>query len=53
METIYEELTTELGGKIIERTDVNGIVSFIPIDFANSDYQAYLNRDNSNYGKQL
>ena len=38
----YEEVT-ELGSKMIKRTDQNGSVAWIPLDPANSDYQAYLN----------
>ena len=30
---------------ILERTNDDGSVSFIPMDEANSDYQAYLNPD--------
>ena len=40
----YEEITDELG-TIIKRTDENGVESWIPTDLANSDYQAYLNKD--------
>ena len=42
MEYTYEE-KTELN--IIIRTDENGIVSSVPLDPGNSDYQAYLNKD--------
>lgn len=28
--------------QILKRTDENGLVAWIPIDLANSDYQAYL-----------
>lgn len=41
----YEEIE-ERGEIIIKRTDENGAVSWIPTDPANSDYQAYLNKDN-------
>jgi hypothetical protein len=40
---IYEEVTNELGNKSIKRTDPDGTIWWIPIDEANSDYQAYLN----------
>ena len=40
MKYTYEE-KTELN--IILRTDENGVVSSVPIDPANSDYQRYLN----------
>ena len=43
--TQYKEITNEFGGSFIERTDEDGIVSFIPTDPANADYQAYLNKD--------
>ena len=43
---IYEEVTNELGNKSIKRTDPDGTIWWIPIDEANSDYQAYLNKDN-------
>jgi hypothetical protein len=42
----YEEVTTDNGNAYIKRTTEDGIVSFIPKDPANSDYQAYLNKDN-------
>lgn len=38
----YTELTTETGSKVILRDNKDGSVSYIPIDPANSDYQAYL-----------
>jgi len=37
----YEKLSTDTG-EIIQRTDVDGKVWYIPTDPANSDYQAYL-----------
>lgn len=39
---IYEEVTTDNGNLYVKRTGTDGVVSFIPIDPANSDYQAYL-----------
>ena len=45
MKPIYEEVTSELGGSCIKATYENGIVLLIPKDEANSDYQAYLKRD--------
>jgi hypothetical protein len=39
---IYEVITTEFGKQIIERTDEDGSIWWIPEDPANSDYQAYL-----------
>ena len=42
----YEEVVTEMSGnKIIKRVNEDGSISFIPMDEANSDYQAYLDRD--------
>jgi hypothetical protein len=38
----YEKITSDYGNESIKRTDDNGDISFIPIDPANSDYQAYL-----------
>ena len=38
----YKEMITESGTKYIQRTDKDGSVWSIPIDPANSDYQAYL-----------
>ena len=43
MEYTYEIVTTELGGQALKRTDDNGVVSWIPMDESNSDYQRYLN----------
>jgi hypothetical protein len=37
----YTKKTTEIGYEYIEWDD-NGVIRFIPIDPANSDYQAYL-----------
>ena len=44
MKIIYEEITSELGDKCIKATQ-GDVLMFIPIDPANSDYQAYLDRD--------
>lgn len=41
----YEVLTDELGRETIKRTNQDGTFSYIPTDPANSDYQAYLNKD--------
>jgi hypothetical protein len=40
---MYELLISELGDKIIKRTNEDGTFSFIPMDEANSDYQRYVN----------
>lgn len=46
MKYTYEVITDELSqGKIIKRTDADGLIAWIPMDEANSDYQAYLNKD--------
>lgn len=42
----YEEKTGEFNYEYIEMTAEDGVVSFIPKDPTNSDYQAYLNKDN-------
>ena len=47
---IYEEIENNLGGKSIKADLGNGTLLFIPIDEANSDYQAYLNKDNPDGG---
>lgn len=41
----YEEITTDLGGTVIKRTNEDGSETWIPTDPANSDYLAYLNKD--------
>jgi hypothetical protein len=45
MSSTYEEYTNDFGNKYIARTDEDGKVWWIPTDPANSDYQAYLNKD--------
>jgi hypothetical protein len=45
MSSTYEEYTNDFGNKYIARTDDDGKVSWIPTDLANSDYQAYLDKD--------
>ena len=42
MESTYDVITTDKG-QVLKRTDPNGLVWWIPMDEANSDYQAYLN----------
>ena len=42
MSFTYEVIKEEFNS-IIKRTDENGLVAWIPMDEANSDYQAYLN----------
>ena len=38
----YEIVETSIGSQILKRTNLDGSVTWIPIDEANSDYQAYL-----------
>jgi len=45
MKPIYTEITTPTGGIIIKADYGDGHWLFIPCDEANSDYQAYLNKD--------
>ena len=40
--TIYTKKDNGFGTDIIVRDNENGTISFIPMDEANSDYQAYL-----------
>ena len=44
MSFTYEVIQEEFSS-VIKRTDENGNVAWIPTDPANSDYQAYLNKD--------
>ena len=41
----YTEITTPSGKTIIQYEE-NGVLYSIPTDPSNSDYQAYLNKDN-------
>ena len=41
----YTEKVSDLGWAYIERDNGDGTTSTIPKDEANSDYQAYLDRD--------
>jgi hypothetical protein len=47
MALTYTEKTNEIGWSYIEMLDSNKpeSICYIPIDPANSDYQAYLNKD--------
>lgn len=42
---IYEEVIENGVVTTIKRTNADGVISWIPADPANSDYQAYLNPD--------
>ena len=48
----YTVKTDFAGGEYLEAIDGDKVMQ-IPIDPANADYQAYLNRDNPDYGDQL
>ena len=39
---IYEKVTDDFGSTMIKRTNLDGTESWIPLDSANVDYQAYL-----------
>jgi hypothetical protein len=39
------------GTQFVVRLNADGSESWIPMDPANADYQAYLNRDNPDWGK--
>ena len=41
------------GAEFVVRVNKDGTLSSIPLDPANADYQAYLNRDNPDWGKPL
>ena len=42
---IKYEIMESVFGKMIKRDNEDGTISFIPFNPANSDYQAYLNKD--------
>ena len=39
---MYKEIDLQSGGAVIEKTNQDGSIIFIPTDPANSDYQRYL-----------
>ena len=41
----YEIVTTFQDQQVLKRTDADGQIWWIPLDPANADYQAYLNKD--------
>ena len=41
----YEVIINDVGQEVIKRTDADGKIWWIPAVEANSDYQAYLKRD--------
>jgi len=49
--TVRDE--TDIMGPAILRQNADGSISTIPIDLGNADYQAYLNKDNPDYGNKL
>ena len=53
MTITYEELDNGTNQKFIRRFNEDGSYSDIPIVEGNADYQAYLNRDNPDYGNKL
>lgn len=48
----YEEIDTPSGNKVVNAYLKNGQMLSIPTDPANSDYQAYLNKDNPDWNNQ-
>ena len=46
MSVKYTEILTPIETTIIQRENEDGSLTSIPMDEANSDYQAYLNKDN-------
>ena len=42
MKLTYKLIENDFNMSYIERTEENGTISYIPLDEANSDYQAYL-----------
>jgi len=53
MKPTYEVITDSYGIQLIKRTNADASIWWIPSDEANADYQAYLNRDNPDYGNKL
>jgi|LakMenE18May11ns_1017448.scaffolds.fasta_scaffold9949715_5 hypothetical protein len=49
----YEVIDTPSGNQVIMAYYENGYTLSIPSDPANSDFQAYLNKDNPDYGKVI
>jgi hypothetical protein len=47
MKPTYSEVITPSGDTVIVALYDNGVMLSIPMDEANSDYQAYLNKDKS------
>lgn len=45
MKPTYEYIEAEQSSPLIKKTNPDGVVWWIPCDPANSDYQAYLKRD--------
>jgi hypothetical protein len=45
MKPIYEIIEIENSGSVLKKTDSSGQEWFIPMDPANSDYQAYLEHE--------
>ena len=51
MKFTYEEIVNDLGSTLIKKTDEEGKIWWVPLDESNADYQAYLNKDNPDWGK--
>jgi hypothetical protein len=49
----YTKIITSFGNEYIERVSDDGVISFIPIDEANSDYQRYLNPEAEHFTPNL
>ena len=49
---LIDQYTEEVTGTIVKRFNLDGSVSCIPIDPANSDYQAYLLSLETNPGQE-
>jgi hypothetical protein len=42
----YEIITDQIGNETLKRTDPAGVVAWIPLELANSDYKDYLDSQN-------
>jgi hypothetical protein len=51
MAITYEEYTNINNEKYLIKTNNDGVQSWVPCDSTNSDYQAYLNKDNPDWNK--
>jgi hypothetical protein len=53
MKIKYEQFTNISNQEYLLKTDENGVQSWVPCDPANSDYQAYLNKDKAEQSTPL